>query len=234
MRTRLAVVDDNPGVVELLRDQLEKQGFEVISFCDGEGFLAFLEASLPDLLILDLRLPGMGGLEICRMLKNDKDTSSLPIIMLSGKTAEADRIIGLDLGADDYVLKPFSPRELTARVRAVLRRVKAKESAEVLIFGDLEIDTNRFEIRFKGERLELTRSEFTILKALVEKPGWVRSRIQLLAGIGQEEAMSGGRTVDVHIRHLREKLGEGGKLIQTVRGVGYKIERRQSGNRAGR
>ena len=220
----IAIVDDEPDILELISYHLKKERFEVKEFRDGEGLLSFIETMLPDLVILDLMLPGMDGLEVCRVLRGNRRTSSVPIIMLTAKGSEADKVVGLELGADDYVVKPFSPRELVARVKAVLRRAKVEEKGESLVIGDLAIDTNRFEVRFKGRRIDLTPTEFRILAILAERPGWVFTRNQLLNELWQEDKVVLDRTIDVHIRHLREKLGEGGRLIKTVRGIGYKLE----------
>jgi len=224
MAKLIAIVDDEPDILELISYHLKKERFEVREFRDGEGLLSFIETMLPDLVILDLMLPGMDGLEVCRVLRGNSRTSSVPIIMLTAKGSEADKVVGLELGADDYVVKPFSPRELVARVKAVLRRAKVEEKGESLVIGDLAIDTNRFEVRFKGRRIDLTPTEFRILAILAERPGWVFTRNQLLDELWQEDKVVLDRTIDVHIRHLREKLGEGGRLIKTVRGIGYKLE----------
>ena len=224
MAKLIAIVDDEPDILELIRYHLEKEKFEVREFRDGEGLLSFIETTLPDLVILDLMLPGIDGLEVCRALKGDRRTSSVPIIMLTAKGNETDKVVGLELGADDYVVKPFSPRELVARVKAVLRRANVEEKGESLVIGDLTIDTNRFEVRFKGQRIDLTPTEFRILAILAQRPGWVFTRNQLLDELWQEEKIVLDRTIDVHIRNLREKLGEGAKLIKTVRGIGYKLE----------
>jgi len=224
MAKLIAIVDDEPDILELISYHLKKERFEVREFRDGEGLLSFIETMLPDLVILDLMLPGMDGLEVCRVLRGNRRTSSVPIIMLTAKGSEADKVVGLELGADDYVVKPFSPRELVARVKAVLRRAKVEEKGESLVIGDLAIDTNRFEVRFKGRRIDLTPTEFRILAILAERPGWVFTRNQLLDELWQEDKVVLDRTIDVHIRHLREKLGEGGRLIKTVRGIGYKLE----------
>ncbi|HID57186.1 TPA: response regulator, partial [Candidatus Poribacteria bacterium] len=176
MAKLIAIVDDEPDILELIRYHLEKERFEVREFRDGEGLLSFIETTLPDLVILDLMLPGIDGLEVCRVLKGDKRTSSVPIIMLTAKGSEIDKVVGLELGADDYVVKPFSPRELVARVKAVLRRAKMGEKEESLVIGDLAIDTNGFEVRFKGRRIDLTPTEFRILAILAQRPGWVFTR----------------------------------------------------------
>ena len=226
MENTIAVVDDDRAIIELIRVQLRQDNFEIEAFEDGESFLEFADLSLPCLVILDLSLPTLGGLDVLRRLKRDNRTMSMPVIILSGRGTEMDRILGLELGADDYVVKPFSPRELSARVRAVLRRAQAREQAETIVIDGLEIDRNRFEVHVKGRKIDLTTSEFKILCALAEHPGWVFTRTQLLEILTQDQKIVLERTVDVHIRHLREKLGDQERIIKTVRGMGYKLDRR--------
>lgn len=224
MKGLIAVVDDEPYTVELVTYHLSEEGFEVKGFRSGEEFLVFVEKTLPDLLVLDLTMPGMDGLEVCRVLKSDNRTASLPVIFLTGKGTVIDRVVGLELGADDYVVKPFSAREFLARVKAVLRRVRERPEMQAKSIGDLEIDTDRFEARFRGRKIDLTTTEFRLLAIFAKRPGRVFMRERLLDELWQEEKTVVDRTIDVHIQHLREKLGEGGELIKTVRGVGYKLE----------
>lgn len=226
MENTIAVVDDDRAIIELIRVQLKLDNFEIEAFEDGESFLEFVDLSLPCLVILDLSLPTLGGLDVLRKLKREGRTLALPVIILSGRGTEMDRILGLELGADDYVVKPFSPRELSARVRAVLRRAQSKDQVEAIVIDGLEIDRNRFEVHVEGRKIDLTTSEFKIICALAEHPGWVFTRSQLLEILTQDQKIVLERTVDVHIRHLREKLGEHQRLIKTVRGVGYKLDRR--------
>jgi len=225
MSKLIAVVDDEPDILELVAIHLEKAGFQSETFLNGESFIEFLKISQPDLIVLDLMLPDMDGLEICKYLKREDNLSSIPVIMLTAKGEEMDKILGLELGADDYVTKPFSPKELIARIRAVLRRGKEKEPTDVLSAGGiLSMDTDKHEVRVKSCKIELTSTEFRILQLLLSKKGWVFSREKILDYLwGQEKAVV-DRTVDVHIKHLREKLGEAAYLIKNIRGVGYKLE----------
>jgi DNA-binding response OmpR family regulator len=190
--------------------------------------LRYLGTDLPDFVILDLMLPDIDGLEVCKSLRNNPKTRNIPIIILTAKTEEPDKIIGLELGADDYVTKPFSPRELIARIKAILRRSSLSEHAESgssnIIIGDLRIDQNKMEVFVKDKKVDLTLIEFKILTKLASKPGWVFSREQLISAIWGGEKDVFDRTIDVHIKKLRDKLGEAGKFIKSVRGVGYKIE----------
>lgn len=224
MNKLIVVVDDEPDIVELITHHLNKEGFKVRGFYDGESVLAFVKNALPDLIILDLMLPGIDGLEVCRTLKMSEKTSSIPIIMLTAKDTETDIVVGLELGADDYIVKPFSPRELIARVKAVLRRAQPKKKTKLFKVGDLVIDLTKYEVRVTNKKVNLTTTEFRILTSLSEKPGWVLTRNQLLDDLWEDEKIVLDRTIDVHIKNLREKLGEAGKLIKTIRGIGYKIE----------
>jgi len=221
----IAVVDDEPDILELVSIHLKKAGYQSAEFSNGESFLEFLKYSQPELLVLDLMLPDMDGLEICKHLKKHDSLSSIPIIMLTAKSEEIDKILGLELGADDYVTKPFSPKELIARIRTVLRRNYERDNTEVLsAAGILTIDTDKHEVRVRSRKVKLTTTEFRILQLLVSKKGWVFSREKILDYLwGQEKAVV-DRTVDVHIKHLREKLGEAASLIINIRGVGYKLE----------
>lgn len=220
------IVDDEPDILELVQLHLERAGFQTKTFTEGYSFLHALEDHPPALVILDLMLPDLDGLEICKRIRTHPRHRDLPIIMLTARSDETDRVVGLELGADDYVVKPFSPKELVARVKAVLRRhQRAREEHPRIQLGDLlEIDVHRFEVYVQGQRVNLTSTEFRILQLLAERPGWVYSRAQILDAIWGHDKEVSDRTVDVHIRHLREKLGDAGRLIRNVRGVGYKIE----------
>jgi DNA-binding response OmpR family regulator len=225
MNKLIAVVDDEPDIVELITHHLKKERFGVKEFYDGASLLSYLNTTLPDLIILDLMLPEIDGLEVCRLLKKDERTSSIPIIMLTAKGTETDRVVGLELGADDYIVKPFSPRELLARVKAVLRRVETRvEKPRLIKIGELWIDSGKFEVKIKGKKIDLTTTEFKILTILAERRGWVFTRDQLLDRLWGEDKIVIGRTIDVHITQLRKKLGELGKSIKAVRGIGYKFE----------
>lgn len=224
MNKLIAVVDDEPDIVELITHHLKKERFGVKEFYDGTSLLSYLNTTLPDLIILDLMLPEIDGLEVCRILKNNERTSSVPIIMLTAKGTETDRVVGLELGADDYMVKPFSPRELLARVKAVLRRVEAKvEKPKLIKIDDLLIDSGRFEVTIKGRKIDLTITELRILTILAERPGWVFTRSQLLDRLWGDDKIVLERTIDVHVTQLRKKLGELGRLIKSIRGIGYKF-----------
>lgn len=221
------IVDDEEDILELVALHLERSGFRVRKFLSAEPFLRELSIKQPDLIILDLMLPDIDGIEVCKFLKFHEKYSDIPIIMLTARATETDKVLGLELGADDYVTKPFSPRELVARVRAVLRRrgqQREKENKKIQIGEILLIDPFKFEVYVRGKKVELTPTEFKILKMLAEKKGWVFTRKQILDELWGYDKIVLDRTVDVHIKHLREKLGEAGKFIKNVRGVGYKIE----------
>jgi DNA-binding response OmpR family regulator len=223
----IAVVDDEEDIVELVSHHLKRDGFKVKGFYNGRDFLLYTNTILPNLVILDIMLPGADGLEICRILKNNSRTSSLPIIMLTAKGTEADIVVGLELGADDYLVKPFSTRELVARVKNILRRVtKAQDKEKLIEIGPLSIDSEKFEALIEGKQIELTTTEFKILEVLAEGRGKVYTRDQLLKKkrIWGDEKLVYDRTIDVHIKNLREKLGNAGSLVKTIRGIGYKLE----------
>ena len=227
MKEKILVVEDEKDIVKMLDYNLKKEGFRTISAHDGEDALDLANREHPDLIILDLMLPGIDGLEVCKTLKKNTKTTSTPIIMLTAKSQESDKIVGLELGADDYVTKPFSPRELIARVKAVLRRIKEKDKLpEVLKIGDLSIDFSKISVAIKGKVVELTAKEFELLKTLINAKGRVLSRDYLLDTIwGFDNAIEiQTRTVDVHIRTLRKKLkNEAGRII-TVKNYGYRFE----------
>ena len=221
----IAVVDDEPDIVRLVSLHLEKAGYKVEGFMDGESFLKSIAKKRPNLAILDLMLPDADGLDLCKHLKKESTTSSIPIIMLTAKGEEIDRILGLELGADDYVIKPFSVKELVARVKAVLRRsVKDHQAETISVGGQVFIDAAKYEVRLSGEVLDLTSTEFRIFKLLASKKGWVFSRDQILDHLWGHDKAVLDRTVDVHIKHLRSKLKGEARLIKNIRGVGYKLE----------
>ncbi|NLG42307.1 MAG: response regulator [Phycisphaerae bacterium] len=220
------VIDDEKDLIELVRYNLERDGFDVLSASDGRSGLHLATQHLPDVVVLDVMMPGIDGLEVCRQLRADARTRLLPIIMLTARAAETDRIVGLELGADDYVTKPFSPRELVARVKAILRRAAPQQEAQVLRQGDLVVDVGRHEVSFAGRRLELTATEFRIVQFLAARPGRVVSRDDIIDGALSRDAAIFDRTIDVHITAIRRKLGDRGALIQTVRGFGYKLNDR--------
>jgi len=225
---RILVVDDEADIVELVSYNLKKEGFIVDSALDGETALTKTKKGGYDLLVLDLMLPRLQGMELCRILRNDPKTEALPIIMLTAKGEEVDRILGLEMGADDYIAKPFSPRELAARVKAVLRRSAEKPLIEeVLKIGELEINRERYTVSIKGKPVKLSATEFKLLVFLAERRGKVFNRDQLLDAIWRDEAFVEPRTVDVHIRRLRAHIEEdptNPAYIKTLRGIGYFFE----------
>ena len=223
---RALVVEDDPDIVELIDHYLKAEGFEVEALGDGRQALERLRGGGHDVVILDLQLPGLDGLSLCAELRRDKRTRSLPVIMLTARGDEADRVVGLEVGADDYVVKPFSPKELVARVRALMRRLERREDEEApLVLGALEIDGARHTVRWEGQAVHLTAKEFALLVALVEAKGRVLSRQALLEQVWGYSYAEGTRTVDVHVRRLREKLpGIAGRLT-TVKSLGYRMSR---------
>ena len=224
------VIDDEKDLIEMVRYNLAKEGYDVIAAMDGEAGLDLAIRHGADVIVLDLMLPGMDGLEVCRRLRGNSRTQSVPLIMLTAKAEEADRVVGLEVGADDYLTKPFSPRELVARVKALLRRAAARqETQEVLRAGALTVDVARHEVSCGGAVLELTATEFRILHFLASHPGRVYSRNDIIdAALGRDVAVL-DRTIDVHITALRRKLGPCGRHLKTLRGVGYKFEAEAGG-----
>jgi len=224
VRSKILVVDDEPEAVELVEFNLKQSGFSVTTAADGAEALNKARATPPDLIVLDLMLPEISGLEVCKMLRRDPVTSTLPIIMLTAKAAEIDRVLGLELGADDYITKPFSPRELVLRIQKLLQRGQAAaDTQETLRFGDLLIDGPRHIVSWRGKGVELTATEFKLLTVLAQRRGRVQSREQLLRDVWEYNNLVDTRTVDTHMRRLREKLGLAAKYLDTVRGVGYRF-----------
>jgi phosphate regulon transcriptional regulator PhoB len=224
--SRILIVEDEADIRDLLAFHLEREGYHVSRARTGSEALRQIRVAPPDLVLLDLMLPEVDGLEVCRRVRQDPRTSALPIVMLTAKGEEVDRVLGLEMGADDYVVKPFSPKEVVARVRAVLRRTRAPRGAAPITSGRLTIDAGRHVVEVNGRPVELTPKEFDLLRALAEAEGRVLSREFLLdrvwgyAAAGEIES----RTVDVHVRRLRVKLGDEGRRIVTVKGVGYRLE----------
>jgi len=223
----ILVVDDEEPIQELLKFNLEKEGYEVITADDGPEALKTIEEKHPDLVVLDIMLPGMNGLEVCTQLRMNPRFSDLPVIMLTAKGEEIDKVLGLEIGADDYITKPFSPRELLARIRARLRRLKPAEGGNELLRGDLRMDLERFSVSIRGEYVELTPKEFELLRVLAAHPGKVYSRDELLERVWGYEYTGDTRTVDVHVRHLRQKVEKdpsNPEYIETLRGIGYRLK----------
>lgn len=225
MNELVAVIDDEPDILELVSTQLKKSGFKVESFLNASEFYNYLELTTPDLVILDLMLPDVDGVEVCKFLRRNSEYSDIPIIMLTARDEEIDKILGLEIGADDYITKPFSPRELIARIKAILRRYGKSQEESILNISDkLKIDLQKYEVYVDGKLVDLTTTEFNILKILSQSAGKVFSREQLLSQLWGEEKIVVNRTVDVHIKNLRSKMGSVGQHIKNIRGVGYKLD----------
>lgn len=224
MKPTILVVDDEPDALELTEFNLKAAGYSIITAADGSEALKKAKAALPALIILDLMLPEVEGLEVCKILRRDSNTSAIPIIMLTARAAEIDRVLGLELGADDYLTKPFSPRELVLRVKNLLRRGQdVEERKDRIVAGELAIDIPRHAVSVRGKVIDLTATEFKLLTLLAQRRGRVQSREQLLRDVWEYDALIDTRTVDTHMRRLREKLGAAAKWIETVRGVGYRF-----------
>ena len=225
-KEKILVVDDEEDILELIRFNLVREGYKVLCAPSGEEAMNIGQSEIPDLMVLDLMLPGIDGLEVTRVLKNDSRTKDIPIVMLTAKGEEADIVTGLELGADDYITKPFSPRVLVARVRAVLRRQlkEYKEETPVLRIHDMVIHPGRHEVLIDGKPVQLTLTEFGILEYLARRPGWVFTRTQIVDAVKGEDYYVTDRSVDVQIVGLRKKLGTAGTYVETVRGVGYRFK----------
>ncbi len=225
MKPVILIVEDEPDAIDLIEYNLVGAGYRVKSTSSGSEALALARSILPNLIILDVMLPEIDGFDLCKLLRRSADTASVPIIMLTAKAAEDDRVRGLELGADDYVTKPFSPRELVLRVKKLLtRRNDAEEVVERFQIGDLSIDVPRHSVTFRGEKLDLTATEFKLLSVLVQRRGFVQSRDLLLRDVWNYDSAMDTRTVDTHVRRLREKLGGASVYLETVRGVGYRFK----------
>ena len=223
-REKILVVDDESDILSLVQYNLEKEGFKVITASDGQEALRRIASELPQAIILDLMLPQIDGLEVCRQIKRNEATSGIPVIMLTARGEEIDRVVGFELGADDYITKPFSPRELILRLKAILKRFSLREEpAKRLILGDLVIDWDRHQVRVAGEEIGLTHTEFKLLITLAGRKGRVQTRDRLLADVWNYDPDIDSRTVDTHIKRLRSKLGKWGEAVETVRGVGYRF-----------
>ncbi len=228
MSERILIVEDDPAILQLVRYNLEREGYEVVTAEDGEAGIATARRETPSLIVLDVMLPKRDGFEVCRVLKADSKTAGIPILMLTARSEDADIVSGLELGADDYVTKPFSPRVLTARIRALLRRKKGErdDDSQTIDIHELTIAPRRHQVTVAGVPVSLSLTEFRILLALARKPGWAMSRDQLVDAARGEDCVVTDRTIDVHIASLRKKLGTAGKLIETVRGIGYRMKER--------
>jgi two-component system alkaline phosphatase synthesis response regulator PhoP len=225
-RTRILVVDDEPDILALVHYNLSKAQYDVVGVASGEEALAQVRTTPPSLIVLDLMLPGVDGLEVCKALKRDTRTAAIPIVILTARGEEADIVAGLELGADDYLTKPFSPRILLARIRAVLRRHHTEPVAEdaVITHHELVLHPGRHEVLVEGQPVPLTLTEFRVLHLLARHPGWVFTRNQIIAATQGVDVSVTERAVDVHIVSLRRKLGTIGEAIETIRGVGYRLQ----------
>jgi two-component system phosphate regulon response regulator PhoB len=224
MKPKILVVDDEPDALEVLGFKLREAGFNPIFATDGLKAIAAVRAERPDLVVLDLMLPELDGLEVCKILRRDPATAAIPVLMLTAKAAEVDRVVGLELGADDYVTKPYSPRELVLRIRKLLKRAKtADEPGDHLSFGVLEIDVPRHVAQIEGKPVTLTATEFNLLTLLAKRRGRVQTRERLLQDVWGYETAIDTRTVDTHMRRLREKIGPAADYLETIRGVGYRF-----------
>lgn len=225
---KILIIEDDEHIVELLKFNVENNGYEAITAMEGHEGLKMAIDEMPDLILLDLMLPGIDGIDICNKLKHKERTQDIPIIMLTAKGHETDKILGLELGADDYMTKPFSVRELMTRIKVVFRRYRKeapKVAMDVVTIGDLEINHDQHEVRLKGQSIKLTLKEYQLLEYLAENKGKVLSRNALLDRVWGYDYFGETRTVDVHIRHLRKKIhDDDAKIIETIRGVGYKIK----------
>ncbi len=232
MNPKVLIVEDDNNLVELLRYNFEKEGFDTVQTEDGEEALVLADEEKPDIIILDWMIANLSGIEVCRRLRRNPETANLPVIMLTARTDEADRIRGLDTGADDYITKPFSPRELIARVNAVLRRLRPAIAGSTLEYADIEMDLGAHKVVRGGKPVALGPTEFRLLRHFLEHPGRVFSREQLLDSVWGRDVYVEQRTVDVHIRRLRKAINEGGlpDLIRTVRSAGYALD---EGGKAG-
>jgi DNA-binding response OmpR family regulator len=223
-KEKILIIEDDKNISKLVKYNLEKAGYECTATATGEDALKILEKSNVDLIILDIMLPKMDGFETCKQIKQNEKISRIPIIMLTAKGEEIDRVIGLELGADDYVVKPFSPRELTLRVKAILKRSKpAAVEKDIISSGDLKVDKTRHKVFVGKKEVEFTLMEFNLLVILMQRAGRVQSREQLLEDVWDIASDVTTRTVDTHIKRLRQKLGKTGKRIETVRGIGYRF-----------
>ena len=228
-KKKILVVEDDRDISELITYNLEREGYEVACLYDGGQVVDFAHKRRPEIIILDLMLPEVDGIEICRTLKSDPDTKHIPIIMLTAKSEEADVVVGLQMGADDYITKPFSPKVLVARIKAIVRRISdvqllSVSSENVRSFGDFNIDLLKHKISYKNQEVKLTSIEFDIVEFLSRSPGRVWSREQILDNVWKEGKFIIDRAVDVHVRGLRKKLGKAENYVETVRGVGYRFK----------
>lgn len=223
-KPKILVVDDEPDALEVIGFKLKEAGFTPVFAADGGKAIAAVRQERPDLIVLDVMLPEIDGMEVCKLLRRDPSTAAIPIIMLTAKAGEMDRVLGLELGADDYVTKPFSPRELVLRIKKLLGRVKSSEEPLThLRYGPIDIDVPRHEVRISGKPVTLTATEFKLLEILARRRGRVQTRERLLQDVWGYDNPIDSRTVDTHMRRLREKIGDAATRLETIRGVGYRF-----------
>jgi two-component system alkaline phosphatase synthesis response regulator PhoP len=223
-KRKILIVEDDRDIVEMVEYNLRDEGYATVSALNGEDGVNSARKERPDLIILDIMLPVMDGFEVCRALKSDEATARIPIIILSAKSQETDKVVGLELGADDYVTKPFSPRELIARIRAIMRRGEEQQASSILEKGDIVIDRAKHKVMVGSEEISLTTTEFKLLEYMARRPGVVMSRYQILDSVSGDDAVVCDRTVDAHVKSLRRKLGAAKDYIETVRGAGYRFK----------
>ncbi len=223
-KRKILIIEDDKDIVEMLEYNLQEEGYETVSALNGETGIALAGKEKPDLIILDIMLPIMDGFEVCRALKNDNTVAHIPIIILSAKSQETDKVVGLELGADDYVTKPFSPRELIARTRAILRRGREEHADNIIQRGQIIIDKTRHKVNVGKKEISLTLTEFKLLEFMARRPGAVYSRAQILDSVAGQDTIVCDRTVDAHIKSLRHKLGSAKDYIETIRGAGYRFK----------
>lgn len=223
-RERVLIVEDDKNISKLVKYNMEKAGYECVAVSSGEKALEALDKQSVDIVILDIMLPGMDGFGVCRSIKERDKLKGIPVIMLTARGEEVDRVVGLELGADDYIVKPFSPRELVLRVKAILKRGKTEESGKsILTEEEITVDIPRHKVTVKGKIVELTQMEFNLLVTLMKRRGRVQGRDTLLADVWNMDTEIDTRTIDTHVKRLREKLGRAGRSIETVRGLGYRF-----------
>lgn len=223
-KRKILIVEDDRDIVEMVEYNLREEGYATVSALNGEDGVNLARRERPDLIILDIMLPVMDGFEVCRALKSDEETARIPIIILSAKSQETDKVVGLELGADDYVTKPFSPRELIARIRAIMRRGAEQQPDSIVEKGDIIIDSAKHKVMVGSEEIQLTTTEFKLLEYMARRPGVVLSRDRILDAVLGDDAVVCDRTVDAHVKSLRRKLGKAKDYIETVRGAGYRFK----------
>ena len=223
-KEKILIVEDDADIIEMITYNLRKEGYKTASVLDGEEAIYSVKKQMPDLIILDLMLPGIDGLEVCRNLRGKESTSQIPIIMLTAKSQETDKVVGLELGADDYITKPFSPRELIARIKAVLRRSRPSFHKKRIEIGGLVIDSLKYKVTVFGKNISFTPKEFKLLEFMAQRPGIILSRDKILDNVFGYDSVIYDRTIDTHMKSLRKKLGKARDYIETIRGVGYKFK----------